>query len=64
MVTIVIDGFFRGVCPILEPGETITSAMGYVLGASVRHETNFQIHRHELSGENCAFGGSPAFLMG
>lgn len=31
-IAIVIDGFFRGVCPILEPGETITSTMGYVPG--------------------------------
>lgn len=27
-IAIVIDGFFRGVCPILEPGEKITDSDG------------------------------------
>jgi hypothetical protein len=61
------DGFFRGVCPILEPGEKITDSKGICSPQGVvthaGRRTNVQLNlpegiRYELQ------SGSPVFFMG
>lgn len=49
------DGFFRGVCPILEPGERITNAKGYVRRCILRHGPISIVFAMYFSGElRCA----------
>ena len=56
------DGFFRGVCPILEPGERITNAKGYVRRCILRHGPISIVFAMYFSG-GTAVRGSPDFLM-
>ena len=55
-------GYFRGVCPILEPGERITNAKGYVRRCILRHGPISIVFAMYFSG-GTAVRGSPDFLM-
>ena len=48
------DGFFRGVCPILEPGERITETKGYVRHCILRCGPMFTLLCDDSFRENCA----------
>ena len=47
------DGFFRGVCPILEPGERITETKGYVRCCILRRGPMFTLLCNDSFRENC-----------
>ena len=47
-------GFFRGVCPILEPGERITETKGYVRHCILRCGPMFTLLCDDSFRENCA----------
>ena len=47
-------GYFRGVCPILEPGERITETKGYVRACILRGGPMFTLLCNDSFRENCA----------